>query len=137
MQVFASKLTDVVVQCSTFDQASLPVAATQEEIEGHVRFRDTLVHLVSLMHAVGLATLREDYDLDNLCVSPSLDPLCLLGSVPYRRSVHTAYDFGTLVHYMARATGPVMPLTSLFHVAHCVWYSWKLRQRVPGTSADV
>jgi hypothetical protein len=70
LQTFASKLTDVVVQCVTFDRTCLPVGATDKQVESHERFRDTLVHLISLLHAVGLETLREDYDFDNLRVCP-------------------------------------------------------------------
>jgi hypothetical protein len=129
MQVFASKLTDVVVQCSAFDQASLPVAATQEEIEGHIRFRDTLVHLVSLLHAVGLATLREDYDLDNLCVRPAPVPVCMQGSVPFFHHVCTAYDVVTPVFCFGTTDGPCN--AALFYVAHGVSSSWQLQQRDP------
>jgi hypothetical protein len=68
VQIFASKLTDSVVQSVNFDIVSLPAEATEDDLEAHNRFRDTLVHLVSLLHGVGLATLREDYNMENLYV---------------------------------------------------------------------
>lgn len=69
LQQLTSKLTDAVVMSLQFDRTSVPaVGATQEQIDAHDWFRDTFVHLISLMHAVALATLREDFDMENLVV---------------------------------------------------------------------
>jgi hypothetical protein len=70
VQIFSSRLTDAVVQAVTFCRCALPVEPSEDEGAAFARFRDTLVHLASLLHGVGLATLRSDLDMDNLCVRP-------------------------------------------------------------------
>ena len=35
---------------------------------GHQRFKNVLCHLISLVHAVGLSTLRDDHNLRNIIV---------------------------------------------------------------------
>lgn len=44
---------------------------------GHQRFKNILCHLISLVHAVGLSTLRDDHNLRNLVVRPSMHSLFL------------------------------------------------------------
>lgn len=72
LTLMTSKLTDAVVQVLTFDQGTLPDAPTPDQAEAASRFRDNIVHLVSLLHAVALQTLREDYDMENLTVHDSM-----------------------------------------------------------------
>lgn len=71
LQTLTSKLTDFIVQCDTFDRMSLPDKPTDDERAAYSHFRDTLVHLVSLLHAVALATLRDDFDMENIKVRAS------------------------------------------------------------------
>ena len=77
LQTFASQLTDAIVLCNTYSECSLPDKGSSnaeqaeqhdEKKKAHDKFRDTVVHLASLLHAIGLATLREDFDCSNLCV---------------------------------------------------------------------
>ena len=35
---------------------------------GHTRFKNNFCHLASLLHAVALAVLRDDYDMENIMV---------------------------------------------------------------------
>lgn len=62
-------LVDTVMQAYAFDAKTLPRNATDEQITEHHRFMNNLVHLSSLLHAVALATLRDDYDMENIMVS--------------------------------------------------------------------
>eukprot|EP00892_Ulva_mutabilis_P004192 jgi/Ulvmu1/2144/UM129_0003.1 len=72
LQQMTSKLTDSVVMALQFDKTAVPKAnATPEQLEQHAWFRDTFVHLISLMHAVALATLREDFNMENLVAHDS------------------------------------------------------------------
>ena len=77
LQQFTSKLTDTAVMAVTFDKQVIAKHGNQTDgysedtaaaEAGHQRFKNTFVHLVSLMHAVALATLRDDYDMENLVV---------------------------------------------------------------------
>ena len=73
LQVLTSKLTDAVLMCLCFDREAVPKEKpTHQQIVEHHRFRDTLLHVSSLLHGVALATLRTDYDFDNLIVRASL-----------------------------------------------------------------
>ena len=70
LQLMTSKLTDAVVLALTFDREAVPkINATEEQVKEHQWFRDTLIHLCSLLHAVALATLRTDYNMENIVVS--------------------------------------------------------------------
>lgn len=64
LQAFASHVTDAVVQCVALEAASQPPRPTEEEFAAHSHFRDSVLHLASLLHALGLANLRRDLDLD-------------------------------------------------------------------------
>lgn len=65
----SSRLTDAVVLAVNFDRESVPkVNPTTQQVKDHQWFRDTIVHLASLMHGVALATLRTDYNMENLVV---------------------------------------------------------------------
>ena len=69
LQLMTSKLTDAVVLALTFDREAVPKNnATEEQVKEHEWFRDTLIHLCSLLHAVALATLRTDYNMENIVV---------------------------------------------------------------------
>lgn len=68
LQKLASKLSDIVVQALTFDYETLPRDISEEALLAHWRFRDNFIHLVSLLHAVALLTLRTDYNMENLSV---------------------------------------------------------------------
>lgn len=69
LQILTSKLTDAVVMCLCFDRETVcKDHPTQQQIKEHHHFRDTLLHVASLLHGVALATLRTDFDFDNLIV---------------------------------------------------------------------
>eukprot|EP00892_Ulva_mutabilis_P004193 jgi/Ulvmu1/2145/UM129_0004.1 len=73
LQQMTSKLTDAITTSLNFDKTAVPkVGATQEQIEEHKWFCDTFVHLISLFHGVALATLRGDYNMENVVVHDSL-----------------------------------------------------------------
>ena len=78
LQQMTAKLSDAVRTALNFDRTAVPKeGATAEEVEEHRWFCDTLVHLVSLFHAVALATLRCDYDMENLMVWPCPLAACM------------------------------------------------------------
>jgi hypothetical protein len=67
-----SKITDCVVVALAFDRESVhKVSPTEEQVREHQWFRDTVIHLCSLLHAVALATLRTDYNMENIVVRAS------------------------------------------------------------------
>jgi hypothetical protein len=68
LQRMTSRLTDAVVMSLNFDRESLPPNPTEEQVRDHQWFRDTLIHLASLLHGVALATLRSDFNMENLVV---------------------------------------------------------------------
>ena len=68
LQSLTSKLSDVAVMAACFDLQAVEKDPTTEAWAAHELFVDTFLHLVSLMHAVALATLRDDYDMSNLMV---------------------------------------------------------------------
>lgn len=71
-----SKLSDAAVLALTFDrEAVAKVNPTEEQVKEHQWFRDTVIHLCSLLHAVALATLRTDYNMENIvvCANFNLD----------------------------------------------------------------
>ena len=68
LQSLTSKLSDVAVMAACFDFQAVEKDPTTEAWAAHEVFVDTFLHLVSLMHAVALATLRDDYDMSNLMV---------------------------------------------------------------------
>ena len=64
-----SKLTDAVVLALTFDREAVPKTnPTEDQVNEHQWFRDTLIHLCSLLPAVALASLRTDYNMENIVV---------------------------------------------------------------------
>ena len=63
-----SKLVDCVVQAHAFDTQTMPKDATDEQVSRHIKFKNNIVHIASLLHAVALATLRDDYDMENITV---------------------------------------------------------------------
>ena len=88
LQQMTAKLSDAVRTALNFDRTAVPKeGATAEEVEEHRWFCDTLVHLVSLFHAVALATLRGDYDMENLVVRPAAAP-----NAPNAVTLHTLID---------------------------------------------
>lgn len=69
LQQMTSKLTDCVVMALKFDRESIPKENPSEaQLKDHQWFRDTMIHLVSLMHAVALSTLRTDFNMENIVV---------------------------------------------------------------------
>ena len=74
LQQMTGRLTEAVRTTLNFDRITLPDSKSpEEEAEEHRWFCDTLIHLVSLFHAVALATLRSDHDMENLTVrNPAL-----------------------------------------------------------------
>lgn len=77
LQLMTSKLTDAVVLALTFDREAVPkINPTVEQVKEHQWFRDTLIHLCSLLHAVALATLRTDYNMENIVVRASQNLNC-------------------------------------------------------------
>lgn len=79
LDVFSGKLTDAVIVAMTLDRnniAMFDLGVTKGEDKlpidelkiGHKRFKHVLIHLTSLLHAVALATLRNDQDLRNIIV---------------------------------------------------------------------
>ena len=68
LQTFTSKLTDVMTQATVFDVQTVVKDPSEKTMAGHQRFKNTMTHLVSLMHAVALQTLRDDYDMENIMV---------------------------------------------------------------------
>jgi hypothetical protein len=78
LQVLASRLTGLVVQALAFDGKSLVEDASLIALQAHERFKDNLMHLVSLLHAVALATLRQDFNMDNITVSPHISVAIML-----------------------------------------------------------
>ena len=79
LQVLTSKLSDAVLLCLCFDREAVPKEEpTHRQIIEHQTFRDSLLHVASLLHGVALASLRTDYDFDNLIVRASLQWLSLI-----------------------------------------------------------
>lgn len=68
LQLMSSKWTDAVIQVLNFDFGSLPDDLDDEGIKKAVKFGDTFVHLISLMHGVAIQNLRRDWDLKNTAV---------------------------------------------------------------------
>lgn len=75
-QWMASKWADAVVMLQAFDAVAsgrrgIPKSALDPPTEGTETFVSTLVHLVSLMHALALQHLRGDESLGNLIRAPN------------------------------------------------------------------
>jgi hypothetical protein len=66
LQTLTSKLSDVAALGITLDSLPYSLRPTKELLLEHWRFKVVYVHLISLLHAVALATLRKDYKLKNL-----------------------------------------------------------------------
>ncbi|CAD7698726.1 unnamed protein product [Ostreobium quekettii] len=66
LQVMSAKWSDVVTQVLNFDMGTLPADLDDEGKRRARRFGDTFVHLISLLHAVALQSLRRDWELSNL-----------------------------------------------------------------------
>ena len=64
LQTMTAKISDAVRVTLNFDRAGMEGPDDEE----HKWFCDTFVHLVSLFHGVALATLRGDFDMENLAV---------------------------------------------------------------------
>lgn len=67
LQMMSQRFCDSVVQVLTFDAGTLLENASEGELLEAATFRDAYAHLTSLLHAVALQTLRQDYNLHNLC----------------------------------------------------------------------
>jgi hypothetical protein len=66
-----AKLADCIVMALKFDREAVPKQnPTEQQIKDHQWFRDTMIHLVSLLHAVALSTLRTDFNMENIVVRP-------------------------------------------------------------------
>lgn len=55
-------------QALAFDYQTLKEPVSSEALDAHRKFANNFVHLVSLMHGVALATLRDDFDMENVMV---------------------------------------------------------------------
>jgi hypothetical protein len=65
----SAKLTDAIVMMLKWDREGVPKdSPSPSQIKDHLWFRDTMVHLASLMHAVALSTLRTDFNMENIVV---------------------------------------------------------------------
>eukprot|EP00892_Ulva_mutabilis_P012037 jgi/Ulvmu1/9205/UM005_0305.1 len=79
MRLMSQRFADAVVQVITFDTGALPDNATQEELRDAAIFRDTYLHISSLLHAIAIQTLcsegpRADLVMhDSLAQSPAAD----------------------------------------------------------------
>jgi hypothetical protein len=71
LQTLTSKLTDVATLGVAFDVQACHKDPTEAQHAAHQRFKNNFIHLISLMHAVALAVLRDDYDMENIIVRPS------------------------------------------------------------------
>lgn len=56
------------LQALAFDFQTMKEPVSAEQLEAHKKFANNFVHLVSLMHGVALATLRDDFDMENIMV---------------------------------------------------------------------
>eukprot|EP00892_Ulva_mutabilis_P009382 jgi/Ulvmu1/6816/UM031_0020.1 len=78
LHMLSSRVADVAVSSVAADRESLPRQAdgraTERAARVHMRFLDAVVHAASLLHAVGLAALRRDLDMENLYPHDSLAP---------------------------------------------------------------
>ena len=65
-----SKLSDATEMCLNFDRMTIHPSnnPTEEDFLEHEWFRNTLIHLVSLLHGSALATLRLDFNMENIVV---------------------------------------------------------------------
>jgi hypothetical protein len=62
-----SKISDAACLTLTFDREAVPKEFPPDAaVKEHQWFRDTVIHLCSFLHAVALATLRTDYNMENL-----------------------------------------------------------------------
>jgi hypothetical protein len=69
LQRMTSRLTDCVVLCVCLDREAVPKKGySEQQVKDHQWFRDTVLHLASLMHGVALASMRTDYNMENLVV---------------------------------------------------------------------
>ena len=88
LQDITANLSDAVRTAINFDRNAVPKEKpTPEQTEQHEWFCDTFVHLISLFHGVALATLRGDYDMENLVVRPAAAP-----NAPNAVTLHTLID---------------------------------------------
>ena len=102
LQQMSSKLTDCVVMALKWDREAFPKEnPTAAQLKDHQWFRDTMIHLVSLMHAVALSTLRTDFNMENIVVRVYRAPvahtwadfrrLCVVSPSVWRCAVVLAY----------------------------------------------
>ena len=66
-------IAGTAVQVITFDVGTLPDNATAAQVDAAAAFRDTYLHLTSLLHAIALQTLCQDCDVRNLVLHDSLE----------------------------------------------------------------
>lgn len=69
------------MQALCFDAYTIPEASTLQA-QAYDKFKDNLIHLISLLHAVGLATLRDDYNVENIGVRMQSPLSHLLQAIP-------------------------------------------------------
>lgn len=65
---FTGKLVEATAQALTCDLYSQREGSQLQAQQSHARFLDTLIHLGSLLHAVALARLRDDCNMENITV---------------------------------------------------------------------
>eukprot|EP00892_Ulva_mutabilis_P005507 jgi/Ulvmu1/3328/UM155_0011.1 len=74
LQHFTGKLVEATSQALTCDLYSQRDCSQLQAQQSHARFSDTFIHLGSLLHAVGLACLRNDCNMENISVHNSCSP---------------------------------------------------------------
>eukprot|EP00210_Caulerpa_lentillifera_P008030 g7667.t1 len=66
LQLMSTRWMDALTQCIAFDACTLPSTLTDEALQKADLFQGKITHLISLLHALALQTLRFDYEAENL-----------------------------------------------------------------------
>ena len=110
LQQMTARLSDAIRTTLNFDKTAVPrTGATQEEIEEHQWFCDTFVHLISLFHGVALATLRGDYNMENLVVRLPSSRIDYPGSVSQLQSRHACSRVPQVTSIASLQHGTLLP----------------------------
>ncbi|CAD7698439.1 unnamed protein product [Ostreobium quekettii] len=66
LQNMTAFYTSVVMETLNFDMGSLPEGASPQQVQKAITFGETFIHYMSLLHAVGVQSLRKDWDFSNM-----------------------------------------------------------------------
>ncbi|CAD7701187.1 unnamed protein product [Ostreobium quekettii] len=66
LAVMEAMFLETVTLVMNFDCGTLPADISEDAALAHARFSDAFLHYISLLHAVALQSLRQDYDMSNL-----------------------------------------------------------------------